>query len=83
VLVLNGEADPFVTAEQIAAFRAEMDAAGADYTIVNYPGAKHGFTNPEADRFGERFDLPLAYDADADAASWQAMQDLFKEIFSQ
>jgi dienelactone hydrolase len=82
VLVLNGAADPFVTAEQIAAFKAEMDAAGANYTFVNYPGARHSFTNPEADRFGERFDLPLAYDADADAASWQAMQDLFGEIFS-
>jgi dienelactone hydrolase len=83
VLVLNGEADPFVTAEQIAAFRAEMDAAGADYTFINYPGVKHSFTNPEADQFGERFDLPLAYDAEADAASWQAMQEMFAEIFSQ
>jgi dienelactone hydrolase len=83
VLVLNGAADPFVTAEQIAAFKAVMDAAGADYTFVNYPGARHSFTNPEADRFGERFGMPVAYDADADAASWQAMQDLFGEIFSQ
>ena len=83
VLVLNGAADPFVTAEQIAAFKAVMDAAGADYSFVNYPGVKHSFTNPEADRLGERFDLPLAYDADADAASWQAMQDLFVVIFNQ
>lgn len=83
VLVLNGAADPFVTAEQIAAFRAEMDAAGANYTFVNYPGVKHSFTNPEADRFAERFDMPLAYDADADAASWQAMQELFGEIFNR
>ncbi len=83
VLVLNGGADPFVTAEQIAAFRAEMDAAGANYTFVNYPGVKHAFTNPEADRLGERFELPLAYDADADAASWQAMQDLFGEVFKE
>ncbi|UCC56044.1 MAG: dienelactone hydrolase family protein [Gammaproteobacteria bacterium] len=83
VLVLNGAADPFVTAEQIAAFRAEMDAAGADYTFINYPGVKHSFTNPEADQFGKRFDLPLAYDAEADASSWQAMQELFVEIFSQ
>lgn len=83
VLVLNGAADPFVTAEQIAAFRAEMDAAGVNYTLVNYPGAQHSFTNPEADGFGERFDLPLAYDAEADAASWQAMLDLFGEVFNE
>jgi len=83
VLVLTGADDPFVPAEQLAAFRAKMDAAGADYTVVSYPGARHSFTNPGADAFGARFDLPLAYDADADAASWQAMQDLFGEIFRQ
>ena len=83
ILVANGAADPFVTAEQIAAFKAEMDAAGAHYTFINYPGARHSFTNPEADRFGERFDLPLAYDAGADAASWEAMQELFDTVFKE
>lgn len=83
ILVANGAADPFVTQEQIAAFKAEMDAAGADYTFINYPGARHSFTNPQADRFGERFDLPLAYDAAADAASWEAMQELFDAVFTQ
>jgi len=81
ILVTNGSADPFVSAEQIAAFKAEMAAAGADYIFISYPGVKHSFTNPEADQLGKRFDLPLAYDAAADAASWQAMQDLFREVF--
>jgi dienelactone hydrolase len=58
-----------------------MDAAGADYTFISYPGAKHSFTNPEADAFGEKFGLPLAYDAGADAASWRAMQDFLKTVF--
>lgn len=81
VLVLNGADDPFVTPEQIAAFKKEMDAAGVDFRFVNYPGAKHSFTNPEADEFGKKFSLPLAYDREADRKSWQAMQDLFGEIF--
>jgi dienelactone hydrolase len=83
ILVANGADDPFVSAEQIAAFKAEMDAAGADYTFINYPGARHSFTNPAADRFGERFGLPLAYDAAADADSWQAMLELLQASFGQ
>jgi dienelactone hydrolase len=81
VLVLNGANDPFVTPEQIAAFKQEMEAAGVDYRFVNYPGARHSFTNPEADAFGKKFNLPLAYDQEADRKSWQAMQDFFAGIF--
>ncbi len=81
VLVLNGADDPFVTAEQIDHFKQEMEAAGVDYNFINYPGAKHSFTNPEADAFGEKFKLPLAYDSQADAQSWQAMRDFFDVIF--
>jgi dienelactone hydrolase len=81
VLVLNGADDTFVTPEQIAAFKKEMEAAGVDYRFVNYPGAKHSFTNPEADAFGKKFNLPLAYDQETDRKSWQALQDFFAEIF--
>lgn len=81
ILVANGADDPFVTAEQIELFRQDMDAAGADYEFINYPGAKHSFTNPDANGIGKEFGLPLAYNADADAASWQAMRDFLKTIF--
>lgn len=83
IRVFNGEADSFVTAEQITAFKQEMDKAGADYQFVNYPGAKHSFTNPAADAFGKRFNLPLAYDKNADEKSWDAMQAFFSSIFSE
>lgn len=73
VLVLHGAADVFVPAEQVEAFRAEMDAAGVDYEIIEYEGAMHGFTNPAADEAGERFDLPLAYDGTANRESWTAL----------
>jgi dienelactone hydrolase len=82
MLVLNGAADPFVSAEAVTAFRQEMDAAGADYSFVNYPGVKHSFTNPGATAVGEEFGLPLAYDAEADAKSWEAMQRFFDRVFS-
>ena len=81
VLVFNGDADPFVSAEQIAAFKQEMSAAGVDYKFIGYPGVKHSFTNPEADSFGEKFNLPLQYDAEADRQSWLELQNFFARIF--
>jgi len=81
VLALNGEADPFVKPEAIKAFKEEMEAAGVNYQFVNYPGAKHSFTNSGANRFGKKFGLPLEYNKQADKKSWQAMQELFKNIF--
>jgi len=81
VLVMNGDADPFVKPEQIAAFKQEMQAAGVDFEFIGYPGAKHAFTNPGADTYGQKFNLPLAYNAEADRASWLKMQDFFKHIF--
>lgn len=81
VLVCNGANDPFTPPEMVEAFKKEMDDAGVDYTFKNYPGAVHSFTNPQADEFGERFQMPLAYDQEADAQSWRDMQDFFKMIF--
>ncbi len=81
VLVLNGEDDPFVKADQIEEFKKEMEAATISYRFINYPGAKHSFTNPDADKFGKEFNLPLAYSPEADQQSWQAMQDFFKDIY--
>src|SRR5689334_10730136 len=78
ILVLAGGADPFVPPEQVEAFRKEMQAAGARFDIVTYPGAKHGFTNPDAASYG----MPqLAYDPAADRQSWAAMLKLFHEVF--
>lgn len=80
LLVLNGAADPMVTAEQIDAFKKEMAAAGAKFEFVNFAGAKHGFTNPDADKAG----MPqLAYDAEADKASWAALVKMLKEAFGR
>lgn len=81
ILVFNGEEDPFIKADDIMAFKKEMESAGVDYRFVNYPGVKHSFTNPEADKFGREFGLPLEYNQNADEKSWHDMQDFFKEIF--
>jgi dienelactone hydrolase len=80
ILVLTGADDPFVPPEQIADFRKEMDAAGAKVEVIVYPGAKHSFTNPDADAYGKKFNLPLAYDEKADKDSWAALARLLSQI---
>ena len=82
ILVCNGAADPFVTAEDIAAFKKEMDAAKVDYQFIEYPGAKHAFTNPAADENGKKFNLPLAYNAEADKKSWADLAAFLKKVFA-
>jgi dienelactone hydrolase len=42
-----------VTPEQIEAFKKELKDAGADFRFIAYPGAIHGFTNPDADGWEE------------------------------
>lgn len=81
VLVLHGADDKFTTPEQIDAFRQEMKTSGADFQFISYPGAMHSFTNPEADTFAKKFNLPLAYNADADKKSWNELKKFLKKIF--
>ena len=81
ILVLNGADDPMITKDQIAQFRKVMEETGAQYDLVNYPGAKHSFTNPQVDEFGKKFNLPLAYHPEADAQSWLAMRDFLDDVF--
>ena len=66
VLVLNGADDPLIKPDQIEAFKKDMDAAKADYRYINYPGALHAYTNPEATEVGKKFNMPVAYNAKVD-----------------
>jgi len=81
VLVLNGQADPFVKEKTISDFKKEMKAANVDFKFINYPGAKHAFTNSGADKYGKKFNLPLAYNAEADKKSWNEMKHFLDKIF--
>jgi dienelactone hydrolase len=81
ILVLNGGADKFTTPEQIKAFNQEMKAAGADFKFISYPGATHSFTNPEADALGKKYNMPIAYNAQADKKSWDELKKFLKMIF--
>ncbi|MET0384907.1 MAG: dienelactone hydrolase family protein [Polyangiales bacterium] len=76
VLVLHGADDPMIPREAVAGFKKELEEAHWRYEVIEYPGAKHGFTNPDADKAG----LPgLAYDAKADEASFAVLLKALQE----
>ncbi len=79
VLVCHGGADPFVPQEQADQFRKQMDSVGAVYVFKTYDSATHAFTNPNATAMGEKFNLPIKYNAAADTASWKDMKDFFEK----
>ena len=83
VLVCNGADDPFISPESVTAFKSAMDSIGASYEYIAYPGVVHSFTSKEADANGEKFQLPLKYDAEADKKSWESLQKLLTEAFRE
>ncbi len=82
VVVFTGAADPLVPADQVQAFVGEMLAGAVDMELKAYPGVTHSFTNPDADEFGKRFGMPLAYDEAADADSWGRTQAFLEGLFT-
>ena len=77
VLVCHGALDPHVPTAQVTRFMDEMNEAGADWQLIVYGGAMHGFTHdvgPEAPG--------VAYDAAADARSSAAITAFLAEVFA-
>ncbi len=77
VLVLHGADDPNVKPEEVAAFEQEMRDAKVDWQLVAYGNTVHAFTNPAA---GNDPSKGMAYNADSDRRSWEAMKAFFNEI---
>ena len=69
-----------VSMEAVEAFKQEMDAAKVRYHVDIFPNAKHGFTNPQATRNGEKNGVDLAYDEQAAATAWQNMLNLLERV---
>ncbi len=82
IISFSGDADPTIGPDKVAAFKKEMEHAGANFRVVTYPGAKHAFTNPDADVMGKKFNLPIAYDAKADKDSWEQAKVFLREVFA-
>jgi dienelactone hydrolase len=81
ILVCHGADDKFVLPPEVQQFKKQMDSIGADFTFKQYPNATHAFTNPNATAMGQKFNIPIAYNAAADSASWNDMKEFFGRIF--
>jgi dienelactone hydrolase len=69
ILVCHGASDPHVSMDDVAAFTDEMNGADADWQLIVYGRAQHGFTHRHA--------VPgatpgVAYDRPADERSFAA-----------
>jgi dienelactone hydrolase len=82
ILVCNGADDSFVPKKAIDEFMQEMKNAKVDYRFINYPGAIHSFTNPQADEYAKKFNLKIGYNEKADKRSWEDMKAFFKKTFN-
>ena len=81
IFVCQGGADKFVSDADVKEFRANLDSVGVRYGFKVYPNATHAFTNPAADANAKKFNLPIAYNAEADKESWQDMRKFLREVF--
>ena len=76
VLILHGADDPVAPMAEVAALADELTAAGVEFDMEIYGGARHSFTVWPADGDSSR------YDAQADIKSWDALLDFLSGQFS-
>ena len=80
LLACHGALDPHVPLDHVTAFAEEMSAAGADWQLIMYGGALHGFTHKHA----QPGVIPgVAYNALADDRSFTATRTFLAETFDQ
>jgi len=70
VLIQHPEADPTVSAADMASITAELNAANADWQLISYAHCGHTFTNPAGKEYNKRM---------ADRA-WQHLLVFLKEV---
>lgn len=71
ILILHGAADTGIEPETIASLQESLEKAGADWQLITFAGAKHGFSNPGNE---------AAYQETAARRSWEYMKAFFAEV---
>lgn len=83
MLILHGGADPMVKPDAFAGFVQKSIEAGVPITVVNFPGAVHAFSNPDATELAEQNPAlkgALAYDEQAARTSIAIMNQFFEMV---
>ncbi|MFW6081166.1 MAG: dienelactone hydrolase family protein [Desulfosalsimonas sp.] len=78
ILICHGASDPMTEKKSIPGYISAMEESGIDWQLIIYGGARHSFTNPDAD--DNDMDA-TAYDESADKRSWMHMKIFLDELF--
>jgi dienelactone hydrolase len=78
VLICTGKSDPFVSRDDVEFAKTTLGEQNYAVRIMEFDGAKHGFTNPAQD-----FNTNPAFQYNKNAAtkSWEATMELLKRKF--
>jgi dienelactone hydrolase len=80
VLVCHGADDPYESKEEIAAFQQEMRDTKADWQMIYYANAVHGFTNPE---YGNDNSKGAAYNQKAAKRAFEHLKLFLNEVLKK
>jgi dienelactone hydrolase len=80
LLVCHGALDPHVPMADVVRFAEEMDHAQADWQLIMYGGAMHGFTHEDATPGATP---GVAYDAHADQRSFLAARAFLADVLAR
>lgn len=80
VLACHGADDPYVSAAEVAAFQQEMRDTKADWQMIYYANAVHGFTNPE---YGDDNSKGAAYNEKAAKRSFEHLKLFLNEVLKK
>ncbi len=78
LLVLSGALDPSINSKRISGFKNELKLNQVTYEFQSFPGARKGFYKPSSTKLGDDFDLPFAYDEEADKTSFNKIKEFLK-----
>lgn len=78
ILACHGASDPHVPQADVAAFTQEMEDAHADWQLIMYGGALHGFTHAQPGATPG-----VAYDERADRRSFATASQFLAEAFAE
>lgn len=78
VMVLNGADDPYVPPADVEQFMEAMKKTDVDWQLVEFGGAVHSFTNPEAKTPGKSI-----YEPRTSTRSFAYMRLLFDQVFGE
>ena len=78
ILWIKGANDTYIPSKMVSTFEEEMKKAKADLKVITYPNTYSGFSNPLATKIGQKFQLPIQYNPQKEAAAYRSIVKFLK-----